>query len=108
MNIRIDCTIEGHEGEFVEYKPLRLKDRRKFTNSVGEEGIWDAVRSCLVRWKITDADGKEVPDITPDLKLDQLGELEDPMYSWVIGSFTECIIEGRRRAQSVPSSEPSP
>lgn len=105
MNIRIDCDLEGHDNEFVEYKPLRLKDRRRFTESVGEENIWAAVRDCMTRWSITDADGNAVLDITPDMTLDDLGELEEPMYSWLIGSFTMCIIEGRARAQSVPFSE---
>jgi len=108
MNIRIDCSVEGHEGEYVEYKPLRLKDRRRFMESVGEENIWAAVRDCLVRWKLTDADGGAVADVAPDTTLDDLGELEEPMYSWLVGSFTECIIEGRRRAQSSPFSETSP
>lgn len=107
MNIRIDCDLEGHEGEWVEYKPLRLKDRRRFTEGIGEHAIWKSVRDCLNRWCITDADGESVPDITPDMELDDIGELDEPVYAWIVGSFTDCILEGRRRAQSPPSSAPS-
>jgi len=107
VNIRIDCDLEGHEGEWVEYKPLRLKDRRRFTEATGEQAIWHAVRDCLERWSIIDADGEAVPGITPGMELDDLGELEEPMYAWLIGSFTECILEGRRRAQSAPFLPPS-
>lgn len=111
MNIRIDCDIEGHDGEYVEYKPIRYKHRRRYFGSMGigaDKEIWASVRDCLNRWKVTDADGNQLPDVTPDMEIEALDEMSDPMASWLIGSFSEALIKGRSRAQTAPFSEPSP
>ena len=54
-----------------------------------------------------DMDGKELPQPTGLMKAEELGELQEAMYSWLIGSFWEAILVGRRQAQAPPSSEQS-
>ena len=107
MALRIDCTIVGHTDEWVEYRPIRYKDRLRFQEAMGERPIWEAVRDCIVAWKLTDMDGKELPQPTGLMKAEELGELQEAMYSWLIGSFWEAILVGRRQAQAPPSSEQS-
>ena len=108
MNIRIDCTVEGHEGEWVEYRPIRLRERREYIESQGEDEIWATVRGGLSAWTITDEDGKPLPEITADTTLEELEEMSDLMLAWLISSFTRALEEGRLKALSTPFSEPSP
>jgi hypothetical protein len=103
MGIRIECTVERNKGDWVEYKPLRLRDRLRFQNAVGEEAVWEAIRDCLMSWEIHDADGSEVPQLSGELTLDDLGDLSEPVYAWIVGSFTLAVVRGRQEAQS-PSS----
>ena len=105
--MRIECRIEGHETEWIEYKPIRLKDRLAYQREVGEEEVWNVLKSVMERWKLTDADGKEVPFPDSGTKLDDVGELDEPMYAWLVGSFMEAIILGRSKAQSAPFSAES-
>ncbi len=105
--MRIECTIEGHKGEWVEYKPIRLKDRLAYERATGEDEIWVILKSVMERWKITDADKKEVPFPDSETILDDIGELDEPMYAWLVGSFMQVVILGRSKAQSAPFSAKS-
>lgn len=107
MAIRTDCTIVGHEKEWAEYRPLRFKDRLRFQNAIGEVEIWEAVRDCIVTWNIRDEDDNEVAQPSGIVNLEDLGELSEPMYAWLISTFSEVVIVGRQQAQSPPSSEQS-
>lgn len=108
MNIRIDCAIDGHDGEFVEYKPIRLKHRRAYFAGGTDDVIWPVICASMAHWNITDEDGLELPDVTADTKLEDLNEVSDPMIVWLIKSFVEALLEGRAQAKSAPFSEPSP
>jgi hypothetical protein len=107
MNIRIDCAIDGHDGEFVEYKPIRLKHRRAYFAGESDDMIWPALCASIAHWNITDEDGLVLPEATADTKLEDLDEVSDPMILWIFRSFVEALVEGRATAQSVPFSEPS-
>jgi len=119
MGIEIECTVNGHEGEKVVYKSdgWKRKHRRLYFESgpMGDGAVWDVLRERMESWTLTDEDGKPLPqphdapgadegeEPLPDIsKLDEMGL---DVWTWLVGSYTEAMIEVQ--ALNRPSSSRS-
>jgi len=63
MPIRIDCTVPGYEGDWIEYRsePWPFKDRRLILETTSDIATIQLMLGYVVGWSLRDVDGKPIP-----------------------------------------------
>lgn len=105
MGIRIECTVGGHEGEWVEFKSegWKRKHRRTFFESgvLGDAVVWAVVQERLDTWNLIGEDNKPIPqphkteptgEVT-DIILEDLDEMSLLVWPWMVNSFQQALLE---------------
>ena len=105
MAIRINCTVPGYDGCWIDYRdePWPFKDRRTILGITSDIATLEVMLSYMTGWSLKDVAGQSVP-FAP--KLESLDNLDDTrLIPWIITSWFQARAE--RSALPKGPSEPS-
>ena len=105
MPIRIECTVAGYEGAWIEYRdePWAFKDRRTILSTMSDITTLELMLSYMTGWDMKDVEGKPAPFGQTIEALDNLDDTR--IIPWIISSWFQARAE--RSALPKGSSGPS-
>ena len=104
---RIDCTVPGHEGEWinrVDRVPKKFWDAWK---KAGDEATQKLFSDFITDWHLTDVNGKELPQPKRD-DLSVLDEMDVALLPWLVDAITKSVIEDMTLLPNKSSPLPTP
>lgn len=90
-NIRIDCTADGFESNWIEYRPAWTRgDTKRLDNATDEGEIIDLIASKIAKCHITAEDGSVI-DSPDGLTVEAIDELDETLAQWLVASIYRMI-----------------